>query len=221
MECYFRSLITYFYKLLEGFLRRATQAVSGLSNGSAMTNDYVYTNDRITSITHNGFTYNFEYDIWGNETAVKVGSQTLAAYTYTADESINTITYGNGDVLSYTYNADGNVVSIRWNNTAAYTYTYDVGGNIVQKQTYAYTTGTLGTVQDTVDYTYDSVWKDKLTSYDGDTSPCCEIPRVPSRWESVGLYFRLVLFLSGYASIIGNGRGRHRGRRSKGVPLFA
>ena len=47
------------------------------------------------------------------------------------------------------------------------TYTYDTGGNIVSKKEYAYTTGTLGTATNTINYTYDSVWKDKLTSYNG------------------------------------------------------
>ena len=41
------------------------------------------------------------------------------------------------------------------------------GGNILNKKEYAYTTGTLGTPTDTIVYTYDSVWKDKLLSYDG------------------------------------------------------
>ena len=46
-------------------------------------------------------------------------------------------------------------------------YEYDGGGNIVSKKEYAYTTGELGEVQRTVTYGYDAVWKDKLTSYDG------------------------------------------------------
>ncbi len=46
-------------------------------------------------------------------------------------------------------------------------YTYDNGGNILTKTYYDYTTGELGTVKDTVAYTYNSVWKDKLLTYDG------------------------------------------------------
>ena len=45
---------------------------------------------------------------------------------------------------------------------------YDSWGNLLYKRTYAYTTGTLGTVQETVTYTYgNSSWKDQLTSYNG------------------------------------------------------
>ena len=47
-------------------------------------------------------------------------------------------------------------------------YKYDRGGNITAKKRYAYTTGMLGSVQQTISYTYgDSNWKDKLTKYNG------------------------------------------------------
>ncbi len=46
-------------------------------------------------------------------------------------------------------------------------YTYDNGGNIDKKEYYTYTTGSLTTPTKTVDYSYDSTWKDKLTSYNG------------------------------------------------------
>ena len=50
----------------------------------------------------------------------------------------------------------------------SYVYTYDNAGNITSKKRYAFTTGTLGTVQQTYSYTYnDSTWKDLLTSYNG------------------------------------------------------
>ena len=45
-------------------------------------------------------------------------------------------------------------------------YTYDRGGNILNKKRYAYTTGTVGDVLQTITYTYgDSNWKDKMTKY--------------------------------------------------------
>ena len=49
-------------------------------------------------------------------------------------------------------------------------YTYDSRGNILEKKTYAFTLGTLGTAQKTDSYGYatDS-WKDRLTSYNGST----------------------------------------------------
>ena len=55
------------------------------------------------------------------------------------------------------------------------TYTYDKGGNITEKTVYPFTTGTVGTATDTIAYTYDSTWKDKLVSYDGTTVSYDEI----------------------------------------------
>ena len=47
-------------------------------------------------------------------------------------------------------------------------WTYDDAGNITSRTEYAYTTGTPGTVVDTVSYTYgDTSWGDLLTAYDG------------------------------------------------------
>ena len=92
--------------------------------------------------------------------------------------------------LSYTYDDNGNITSIRKNGeqqeryaytslnqlarhdsatqNKSFTYAYDQGGNIKWVKEYAYTTGTLGTVQRTISYGYtDGTWKDLLTSYDG------------------------------------------------------
>ena len=47
-------------------------------------------------------------------------------------------------------------------------WTYDNAGNITSKKTYAYTTGTLGTVVSTVNYVYGNTeWGDLLTTYNG------------------------------------------------------
>ncbi len=43
---------------------------------------YTYTNDRLTAITHNGFTYNITYDMWGQLTEFAVGTQPIITYFY-------------------------------------------------------------------------------------------------------------------------------------------
>ena len=49
-----------------------------------------------------------------------------------------------------------------------WTYEYDRGGNVLQKKRYAYSTGSLGAVLQTISYTYgDANWKDKLTAHNG------------------------------------------------------
>ena len=47
------------------------------------------------------------------------------------------------------------------------TVTLTDGGNILSKTNYPYTTGELGTATSTINYVYDSVWKDKLIEYNG------------------------------------------------------
>ena len=73
--------------------------------------------------------------------------------------------------VSYSYDSLGQLK--RENNVdldKTIVYTYDNGGNITTKTEYPYTTETaLGTATKTITYGYDTEWKDKLTSYDGQT----------------------------------------------------
>ena len=48
-------------------------------------------------------------------------------------------------------------------------YEYDRGGNITAKKRYAYTTSTVGALLQTIPYTYNATWKDKLATYNGQT----------------------------------------------------
>ncbi len=71
--------------------------------------------------------------------------------------------------VSYEYDALGQLTrenNVDLNQTIV--YNYDNGGNIDSKEIYAYTTATNpGTPTQTIEYTYDSTWKDKLTNYNG------------------------------------------------------
>lgn len=119
-------------------LKNISTTVSDLSSGNKMSTAYVYDDDRIQTITHNGFSYNYEYDAWGNVSAVKVGQQSLVSYNYDNGinrNRVNTITYGNGDYVNYTYDNSGNITSVKNYSadntlTADYEYTYDTNGII-------------------------------------------------------------------------------------------
>ena len=92
------------------------------------------------------------------------------SFTYTYDDNGNILSVaGNGKTVSYVYDSANQLV--RENNQISgktTTWTYDNAGNILNRKEYAYTTGTLGTVTDTVNYTYgDTSWGDLLTAYDG------------------------------------------------------
>lgn len=131
-------------------------------------------------------------------TRTVVGAASYAtAYTYLRPEDedafmstplVQTITQ-NGQNFSYTYDNVGNLSSVTRNDlTTTYVYdnlgqltrvndphankstvyAYDRGGNITSYSEYAYTTGTLGTAAQTVNYVYgDTNWKDKVTAIGG------------------------------------------------------
>ncbi len=68
------------------------------------------------------------------------------------------------DLYSYEYDKLGQLVRYNDNKVGkSYTYTYDNNGNITEKAEYAYTTGVLSEATDTITYSYDNQWKDKLT----------------------------------------------------------
>ena len=104
-------------------------------------------------------------------TKLDLGALGIYWYSYDANGNIISVTKG-GNTTTYVYDTANQL--IRENNQAAgktWVWTYDAAGNITSKKEYAYTTSaTLGTVQNTINYTYgDSSWGDLLTSYNGKT----------------------------------------------------
>ena len=125
------NLMQYTYNAV-GALERVTQTVSGLSSGNTMSAEYTYSGDRITSMSHSGSVYTFEYNTFGNVTNIKVAGsadsenkQSIVFYGYDSKQRKNKITYGNGTVISYSYNDDGNISEISYSTGQKYTYTYN------------------------------------------------------------------------------------------------
>ena len=103
-------------------------------------------------------------------------------YSYTYDKNGNILTISIDGTLKHSYVYDGLGQLERENNvdtgeTIIYNYKSDSnnGGNIISKTIYPYTTGEVGTATRTINYGYDTVWKDKLTSYDCDVITYDEI----------------------------------------------
>ena len=174
-------------------------------NGTEYATSYTYDDDnRVTSVTRGNAVRNYTYDAFGRVSAqtTKHGTSTLKtdSFTFTAPSGTATSSQISGHTIdttgydrtyTYTYDNNGNILSVSGNGkTVSYVYdsanqlvrennqisnktttwTYDNAGNIKTRKEYAYTTGTVGTATDTVDYTYgDSSWKDLLTVYDGKT----------------------------------------------------
>lgn len=100
---------------------------------------YEYSDDSkfLEKITHEDTEYNLEYDEFGNKTNSKVGTQSLASYTYNANNgAMTSSTYGTGQTVSYTYDEYGNVARQKYNGTTAFEWFSDRSGNVVRQKDY-------------------------------------------------------------------------------------
>ena len=124
------SKISYNYDAI-GLLTSVSQNVTNVLTGDvvSMNTSYSYENDKIKSITHNGFSYTYDYDIYGNVKSINVGDTKLVSYEYNDDyyNNINKITYANGEEIIYSYDNKDNVIGIKFKGDSEwrYTYTYD------------------------------------------------------------------------------------------------
>jgi RHS repeat-associated protein len=109
--------------------------VSATVGGTAYSNSYGYTNDLLTTITHNGFNYTIGYNAFGQTSTVAVAGQNVVTNTYiTGDRSylLDYLTYGNGGKVDYTYDDRYRVSAIAYDNEATprYKYTYAANGQL-------------------------------------------------------------------------------------------
>ena len=146
----------------------------------------------IKATTSKGLVYDFTYDAYGDfslRSSIKIGSRTLANYTYTdRNNYLSSLDYGNGDKVEYTYNEQGRVtkqtyedgatVEYRYDNTGTLAtvtdsatgrmgyQNYDEAGNILYWEYYSYIDGFLGDMVDSGSNSYgDSSWGDLLTKH--------------------------------------------------------
>ncbi len=166
-------------------------AILGGENGTTLTYAYDTLNrtEKVSVEAASGNIFETEYYYADGTSGQTTGLVEWVDYNirfYNAPGSYSTYSLQASD--EYTYDKNGNITAIEnsWGDrTYVYddlnrlvrendglldqtvVYTYDNGGNILTKTYYDYTTGTLGTPTDTIVYTYDTVWKDKLLTYDG------------------------------------------------------
>ncbi len=130
------------YGLLTAVSAINTDYLSG--NTVTASANYTYEKDKLVSITHNGFSYNFSYDYWGQLKEVSVNEQPIVTYTYGEYECrdrIIEVTYHNNDsqnpeitsssiLVEYYYDMAGNITDILINSVKNYKYKYDSFGNL-------------------------------------------------------------------------------------------
>jgi YD repeat-containing protein len=112
------------------------QNTSKVTDGATITNSYSYKNDKLKTITHNGFNYDFGYDSLGNNTTVSVAIQNLMTNLYEARSSkLLESKYGNNQKVSSVYDNEDRVISESYTDNSnttheRYKYSYDASGNL-------------------------------------------------------------------------------------------
>lgn len=93
-------------------------------------NEYTYAFDKLASIKHNSFFYNFTYDSFNRPDQVLVGSVPLITNSYDSTSGLlNLLTYGNNDTVNYSYDEYQRVIRKVNNDGLVFRFTYDNEGN--------------------------------------------------------------------------------------------
>lgn len=180
--------ISYVYEGAE-LLAEVSQTISSIETADKKTVSTTYsrTENKITSVLHNGFSYNFTYDN-GNLTSIKKvnvqGEESnYATYNY-ENNSINKISYDNNFILSYDYDdTTGNISEIIYSKIENETET------ILKKYQYEYdpVSGKLISVYDT-NTGYLVEFSDNMTTVSQDTGSSAPIKLYTSQKNAGGTY---------------------------------
>ena len=83
--------------------------VLSIKNGTSG-NDYSYTGSgSVSKITHNGFSYSFNYDVFYNLVSTRIGNVAITSNTYDSNGNLTKTAYANSDYLEYAYDNYGNI----------------------------------------------------------------------------------------------------------------
>ena len=144
----------------DSVIDRVSSIVRNVSGTDRLTTSFAYapgasgnstTSKRISALTNTGKSaLNYSYDSLGNISVITQGSDRIEYYY----DGLSQLVRENYSVGSTSYTR---------------TFAYDAGGNIQSRNNYPYTTGngTLGTPTSTDSYGYDTTWRDKLVSFNG------------------------------------------------------
>lgn len=81
--------------------------VARMVDGKEVKVSYTYENEKVTSIGHNGFTYDYAYDPFGNLESVSVGGRELERTTLRSRNGLaDRITYATGEAVRNEYNSE-------------------------------------------------------------------------------------------------------------------
>ena len=97
---------------------------------------------------------NMAYNAWGQQTSIKVGTQTLTTNTYAANGgNLTKTTFSNGQYVDYTYDEFDRLTQVKYNNTGRYICYYYNAEGALSKLTY----GDGSTAKGSYQFEYDSL----------------------------------------------------------------
>lgn len=83
--------------------------LTSVKNGDSE-NSYTYSGlGSVSKITHNGFSYLFNYDVFYNLVSTRIGNVAITSNTYDSNGNLTKTAYANGDYLEYAYDNYGNI----------------------------------------------------------------------------------------------------------------
>ena len=110
-----------------------TDLVTKVAKGSSNI-QYTYANRRLTGLSHTAgaaVNYGLTYNQFGARTAVKVGTQNLASYTYAANNgNLTKTTYGNGQYTEPVYDSYDRQTGLKIGGTLKFKWHYGADGRI-------------------------------------------------------------------------------------------
>lgn len=109
---------------------RLASIAADVDSGYSLNANYTYVDDLLVSLETNSAVYSFSYGAFSQISAIQVGNQTLASYTYTdtQDRYLEMLTYGNEDFVRYTYDDYGRITQEIYEDGDTVTYTYNNSG---------------------------------------------------------------------------------------------
>ena len=165
--------------------------VSAALNGVTYSNSFGYNKDFLTSILHNGFSYDFEYDGLGRIKNNKIAGTSVYSKTYedTANEDKEIYTYANGTTVTEVLDKYGRIVKEYYGNETTarieniYSDVPDINAPIVSGSSKIYKTidRYAGKVYNTEYDEYGEVAKTEQTDGSGNAELSTEIIRDQKR----------------------------------------
>lgn len=130
------SVVSYGYDFNDDRLLSASASSGGENNS----NEYHYTHDLLTGLTHNGFDYDFEYDGFGRQTQASIAGDTYLVTQY--DTYKTTTRYASQEVFEAQTDKSGNITQVLYTDQDGNTSTlshnsYDTYGRLISIDDYS------------------------------------------------------------------------------------